>query len=96
MNILQNLVGMKDMTEQVIATDFLLNIKASIKDYATAISEVRTPEAREILRTHLMTALDTHEKVISYMMRKGFYHVHDPQQQLKVDMQTADTALKLK
>lgn len=96
MNILQNLAGLKDMTEQVIATDFLLNVKASIKDYATAISETRTPEVREVLRKHLMAAVDTHEKILRYMMSKGYYHVHDPKEQLNVDMKVADTALGLK
>lgn len=96
MNILQNLAGLKDMTEQVIATDFLLNLKASIKDYSIALSETRTPEVREILRRHLMTAVDTHENILSFLVSKGYYHVHDPKEQIKVDMKTADTALSLK
>lgn len=96
MNILQNLAGLKDMTEQVIATDFLLNVKASIKDYSVALSETRTPEVRETLRKHLMTAIDTHEKILSFMMKNGYYYVHDPKEQLKVDIKTADSALSLK
>ncbi len=95
MNILQSLAGMGDMTEQVIATDFLLAAKTSVRNYAVAISETTTPEVREVLRRHLDVAIDTHESILRHMMNKGYYHVHDPQEQIRVDMQTADTALNL-
>lgn len=96
MNILQNLAGMADMTEQVIATDFLLASKAAVKNYAVAISEVTTPEVRAVLRRQLSVAIDTHENITRYMMNNGYYHVYNPQEQLRLDIKTADTALKLK
>ena len=36
-----------------------------------------------------------HEIITNYMMQKGYYHAYDLKEQLKVDMQTVDTALKL-
>jgi len=96
MNILQNLAGMADMTEQVIAADFLLLAKSTIRNYAVALSETTTPEVRKVLRRHLDDAINTHETIVKYMMNKGHYHVHDPQEQLMVDMQAANTALELK
>ncbi len=95
MSILQNLMGMGDMTEQVIATDFLLAAKASVRNYAVALSETTTPEVREVLRRHLNASIVTHENITKYMMSKGYYHVYNPQEQIKVDMQVADTAISL-
>ncbi|MCX7923997.1 MAG: spore coat protein [Clostridia bacterium] len=94
-NLLQNLAGMSDMTEQVIATDFLISAKTGVRNYAVAISETATPEVREVLRRHLDIAIGMHEKIARYMMNKGYYHVKDPQEQIKVDMKAADTVLKI-
>lgn len=91
MSILQNLAGLGDMTEQVIASDFLISIKSTIQNYAIAISETTTPEVREVLGRHLNAAIDTHEKILN----KGYYHVHNPQEQLIVDMQNANVTLNL-
>ncbi|WP_026477780.1 spore coat protein [Alkaliphilus transvaalensis] len=92
MNILQSLAEMGDMTEQVIATDFLLASKSAVRNYAITLSETTTPEVRDVLRRHLDTSIDTHEEILRFMMKKGYYHVNDPQEQMKVDMKTADTA----
>lgn len=94
-NLIQNLAGMGDMTEQVIATDFLISAKAGVRNYAMAISETATPEVREVLRRHLNAAIDMHEKIANYMMSKGYYHVQDPQEQIKVDVKAADTVLSI-
>lgn len=91
----QDLAGMGDMTEQVIATDFLISAKAGVRNYAMAISETATPEVREVLRRHLDVAIDTHERITNYMMKKGYYHVTNPQEQLMVDTQAADTVLNI-
>lgn len=95
MGILQKLAGMADMTEQVIATDFLISCKAGVTNYALALSESVTPDVREVLRRHLDTAILSHEKVTQYMTKKGYYHVTDPQEQMKVDMQASDTVLNI-
>ncbi|MHB1393097.1 MAG: spore coat protein [Clostridia bacterium] len=59
------------------------------------MSEVTSPEVREVLRRQLHTAIDTHEKIFSYMMRKGYYHAYNPPAQLIVDMQTSENVLRL-
>jgi similar to spore coat protein len=94
-NLLQNMAGMADMTEQVIATDFLISAKAGVRNYAAAISETATPEVREVLRRHLDVAIGTHERIASYMVKNGYYHVNDPQEQIRVDMKAADTVLNI-
>jgi similar to spore coat protein len=37
-SLIQNLIGMGNITEQVIATDFLLAAKAGVRNYSVAIS----------------------------------------------------------
>ncbi|MCO1603720.1 spore coat protein [Desulfosporosinus nitroreducens] len=91
----QDMIGMGDMTEQVIATDLLLASKSGVINYAMTISEAVTPEVRDVLRRHLDVAIETHEKVAAYMMKNGYYHVTNPQEQIRVDMQASDTVLDI-
>lgn len=83
------------MNDQMIAADFLASTKSGMKNYASAISETASPEVRDVLKKQLDDAICMHEKITEYMMKKGFYNAHDPQQQFKMDMQAADTALNL-
>ncbi|MDQ0975431.1 hypothetical protein QFZ31_005309 [Neobacillus niacini] len=93
--LIQSLMGMGGMTDQVIATDFLISAKAGVRNYAVAITEAGTPELKATLREQLNTAIATHEKITNYMIARGFYHPHDLSQQLEVDLNVSDTALKL-
>ncbi|MFZ5988474.1 MAG: spore coat protein [Bacillota bacterium] len=94
-NVIQNIAGMGNMTDQVIATDFLLATKQGIKNISWALAETASPEVRNTLRRQLDTAISTHEKITNYMMDKGYYHAYNPQEQIRVDMKAADTALGL-
>ncbi|MFP7297486.1 spore coat protein [Neobacillus niacini] len=93
--LIQNLMGMGGMTDQVIATDFLISAKAGVRNYAVAITETGTPELKAALREQLNDAIRTHERITNYMVAKGFYHPHDLSEQLQVDLTITDTALKL-
>lgn len=93
--LIQNMMGMGGMTDQVIATDFLISAKSGVRNYTVAITEAATPELREELREQLRTAIETHEKITNYMISKGFYHPHDLSEQLQVDLNVANTALNL-
>lgn len=94
-NMIQNMAGMGDMTEQVIATDFLLATKSAIKGYAAALAETATPEVRDTLRRQMDVAIGTHERITNYMMSKGYYHAYNPNEQIKVDIKAADTVLNM-
>jgi similar to spore coat protein len=94
-HLIQNLMGMGGMTDQVIATDFLISAKAGVRNYAVAITETGTPELKAALREQLNMAIATHEKITNYMISRGFYHPHDLSEQLQVDLTVSDTALKL-
>ncbi|MCH3965118.1 MAG: spore coat protein [Clostridium sp.] len=84
------------MNDQMIAADLLAFTKASMKNYASAISETASQEVRNVLKKQLDDAICMHEKITEYMVSKGFYNAHDPERQFQMDMQAADTALNLK
>jgi similar to spore coat protein len=94
--LVEKLTGLDKMTDQVIATDFLVSSKSGIQNYAVAITETMTPELRAALVKQLNDMITSHEAISDYMMKKGYYHAYDLQKQYQVDMQAADTALGLK
>lgn len=94
-SFLQNLTGMGGMADQVIATDFLISTKSGVRNYAAAITEVATPELKAALREQLRSAIETHEKISSYLIANGYYHPHKLSQQMEVDFTASDTAINL-
>lgn len=92
---MQNMTGMGAMTEQVVATDFLMATKSGIKNLAMALTETSTKEVRETLRLYLNDAIDTHEQISNYMISKGYYHPDNLSKQLEMDITAAQTALNL-
>jgi similar to spore coat protein len=50
---------------------------------------------RNVLKKHLNDAISLHEKITNYAMDKGYYPAYDPAQLIKLNMQAADTVLKL-
>jgi similar to spore coat protein len=93
--IIEQLTGMDTLTDQVIATDFLLSAKSGIKTYALALTESATPEVKAVLRKHLGEAITTHEQITKYMMQKGFYHPYHPIEQIQQDRSNVETVLNI-
>jgi similar to spore coat protein len=93
--MMQNMAGMGAMTDQVVATDFLISAKTGVKNIALALTETSTPEVRDALKQYLMDAVDTHEQISKYMVDKGYYHPNNLSEQLGVDLKAAQTALNL-
>lgn len=94
-DMMKKIMGMGAMTDKVIATDFLISTKTSIRNLAFAITETTTSELRAGLREELRNAVKTHEKITNYMIEKGVYHPHSLSEQLEVDLQITETALNL-
>lgn len=94
-DLIKSLMGMGGMTDQVIATDFLISTKAGIRNIAFAITESATPELKEALRVQLREAIEIHEDISNYMIAKEFYHPYNLEEQIKVDIDISNTALKL-
>lgn len=93
--IVENLTGMNTMTDQVIAYDFLITAKTGVKNYAIALTEAATPEARAIIRKQLEESITTHEQITAYLMKKGWYQPYNVPAQIQLDLQNAQTALQL-
>ncbi len=93
--IIQNISGMGDMTEQVIATDLLISSKSAIKNYAAAISEVNSPQLTQTLRKQMDDAISLHQRISTYMMQKGYYNAYDPPAQMSIDREASDTVLNM-
>ncbi|WP_099353783.1 spore coat protein [Fredinandcohnia onubensis] len=94
-DILKKLMGMGGMTDQVIATDFLISAKAGVRNLAFAITEASTPKVRQVLREQLRHAVETHANISNYMIDKGMYYPSDLSEQLQTDLTITKTALEL-
>lgn len=93
--IIENLTGMNKLSDQVIATDFLIAAKSAVRNYSIALTETTSQEVRKVLRRQLGDSIATHETIADYMMKKGYYNAYNLQEQYKVDMQTTENALNL-
>jgi similar to spore coat protein len=93
--IIEHMMGMNTMTDQVIASDFLITAKSGIRNYSMAITETASPEIKAVLHKHLQEAIDTHEQITGYMMERGFYHPYNVNEQIQLDMQNIQTALNI-
>ncbi|WEG13257.1 spore coat protein [Pullulanibacillus sp. KACC 23026] len=93
--IVEKLTGMNVLTDQVIAMDLLNAAKSGVRNYAFAITESGTPEIKETLMRHLEEALDLHEQISNYLTKKGWYHAHEPNEQLILNLKNINTALNL-
>jgi similar to spore coat protein len=93
--LVEMLTGMDKLSDQVIATDFLIAAKSGVQNYSVALTETTSPAIRSTLKKQLNDAITTHETISNYMMKKGYYHAYDLQEQYKVDMKMTDTALTL-
>ncbi|WP_147535517.1 spore coat protein [Bacillus marasmi] len=94
-DMIKSLMGMGGMTDQVIATDFLISTKAGVRNLAFAITECNTPEVKAELQEQLRSAVATHESISNYMIAKGMYHPSNLEEQLQLDLKITNTALKL-
>ncbi|WP_421378203.1 spore coat protein [Bacillus salacetis] len=93
--VVENLTGMKALTDQVVAMDLLIAAKSGVRNYAFAVTEAGSPEIKEVLTKHLEEALDLHEQISNYMVERGWYHTFDTNEQINLNLQNINTALQL-
>src|SRR5690554_2358159 len=93
--IVEYLTGMNKMTDQVIAMDFLISAKSGVRNYAMAITETGTPEIKSILMKHLEEAIDVHERIVTLMIERDWYHPWNVKEQLTLDLQNIQVALNV-
>lgn len=93
--IIEHLMGMNTLTDQVITMDMLVTAKSGVRNYAMAITEVADPEIKATLIQQLDDAIDFHERILSFAMERGWYHPWEVKEQLALDIQNIQTAVKL-
>lgn len=93
--IVEHMTGLNTLTDEVIAMDLLINAKSGVRSYAMAVTECATPEIREILMKQLGEAIDSHEKIIGYMVQRGLYHPYHIQEQIQLDLNNIQTATNI-
>lgn len=94
-SLIEYLTGLDTLTDQMIAADFLMSAKSGMKSYAVAVTEAATPEVKAILTRHLEEAITTHEQITNYMMKKGYYHPYNMNEQVQMDIRNIQTALNI-
>ncbi len=92
---MQTSTGMNQLSEQIIAADFLNGIKSGIKSMASALTEATTPEVRQVLRNQLNESLNVHEQFTNYMQSRNWYDAYNIDHQIQMDLQAAQNTLNL-
>ncbi|MGM0903211.1 MAG: spore coat protein [Bacillota bacterium] len=77
------------------AGDLLAFCKASVRNYAIAITETATPALRKTLTDQLMRGIKSHERIYRYMYKKGLYPSYDLSQLLAGDLNLAQKAISM-
>ena len=93
--IVEYMTGLNTLTDEVIAMDFLTNAKSGVRNYAMAVTECATPEIKAVLTKQLEEAIDTHEKIATYLMQRGLYHPYNINEQIQLDLQNIQTAMNI-
>ncbi|GAE37151.1 spore coat protein [Halalkalibacter akibai] len=90
-----NSVGMPEQTDSALALDLLITAKETVRNYAVAITEAASPEARLTLRNQMETAIDYQGEVAELMMKKKWFHPYNLNEQKILDVKAADTAIDI-
>ncbi|MEK3732949.1 MULTISPECIES: spore coat protein [Paenibacillus] len=93
--IIERIMGLDKLTDEMVAMDFLISAKTGVRNYAMAVTECASPEIKSILIQQLEEAVDTHEKIIGYMMERGFYKPYEMNEQIERDLTNIQTALNI-
>ncbi|WP_211748153.1 spore coat protein [Paenibacillus sp. Marseille-Q4541] len=93
--ILEHMTGLHMLTDDVIAMDFLMNAKSGVRNYAMAVTECASPEIKQILMKQLDEAIDSYEKITTYMMQHGLYHLYHIPEQIQLDLKNIQTAMNI-
>jgi similar to spore coat protein len=91
----ENAEGMPELADASLALEFLLSIKTGVRNAANALAETATPELREAFRSQLEAGLALHEEVSNFMMKKGWLHPYNLQDQYQMDLKSIKGALMI-
>jgi similar to spore coat protein len=91
----RNAEGMPNLADSAFAMDFLLMVKSGIRNYGFAITETANPELKLALRRQLEAALELHGELSDLMIKKGWLHPYDVNEQFPIDIKAAETAVQI-
>ncbi|PLR83101.1 spore coat protein [Bacillus canaveralius] len=91
----RNAEGMPNLADSAIALDFLLAVKNGVRNYGYAITETASPELRTTLHKQMEAAIDLHGEISELMMNKGWLHPYDINEQIPLDLISAETAVQI-
>ena len=91
----RNAEGMPKLVDATVAMDLLLSSKNGVRNYAFALTEVASPEVREILIQHLENAINMHEEISKMMIEKKWFHPFDLNEQFHMDLISSQTATEI-
>ncbi|OMG51142.1 spore coat protein [Paenibacillus macerans] len=77
------------------AANLLGFAKASVRNYANAITETATPQLKETFQKHLLGAIALHTKIFNFMYQHGYYPAYNLEELLAHDVQMANQALNM-
>jgi similar to spore coat protein len=92
---IRNAEGMPNLLDNTIALQFLLLAKSGVRNCAIALTEAASPEVREVFIAQLETALNLHEEITKLMIRKGWFHPYDLNEQFRLDLKSSQTAVEI-
>ncbi|HWI61895.1 MAG TPA: spore coat protein [Symbiobacteriaceae bacterium] len=90
-----NAENMPWQADSAMALEFLITAKTGVRNTAIALTETASPEARTVLRRQLSEALALHEEIYTLMMEKGWFHPYELKEQVRLDMSSSDTMVKI-
>ncbi|WP_428909581.1 spore coat protein [Niallia sp. Krafla_26] len=91
----RNAEGMPNLADSAIAMEFLLSVKTGIRNYGFALTETANPELRKILFKQMNKAIDLHEELSNFMIKKDWLNPSDFGRQYEVDLKSAQTAVQI-
>ena len=92
---IKNAEGMPNLVDNIIALEFLLTAKATVKDNAMALTESTSDEVRNAIIQELQYSLNIHEEIYQLMIKKEWLFPKDITKQIELDIKAAQTALNI-
>ncbi|MNK62553.1 Spore coat protein F precursor [compost metagenome] len=90
-----NSLGTPELADTTFAMDFLIRAKEGVRNYAIALTETASPEARAILRDQMYEGLELHDEIAKLMISKKWFHPYKLDAQYNLDMTSAKTTLQI-
>jgi spore coat protein CotF len=90
-----NSLNMPEIADTSFAMDFMTRAKNGVRNYAIALTETASAEARALLRTQLHEAIALHDEAAKLMMAKKWFHPYELSEQFRLDNITTQNTVQI-